>query len=1302
MNVLNVDKLIYFLHSIERSAMRHFCRVAFKKFQKIHSHGFTLVEILVATALIGIMTVAVTSWLNLPDQFNKGRDAQRKNDLTEIKKALEVYYHDRGRYPASDASYRIVDAVDGAKDWGGSWGDYMRELPEDPESGAGRRYIYVASPDGQSYQLFAALSRGGNDPQGCRYNEVACRNNPQSSSCECLGAVSISCGGVCNFSATSSNTTSVALILTPPPTPLPTPTAGAATPTPTSAASQVPAVSLSPSSASIYNGSAVTLSWSATNSPTSCTASSTPSVWSGNKTTPGGENLILTAASLPASYSFTLSCTNAFGTGSQSTTVSVIAPPPDITTGLVGYWKFDEGLGTSAQDSSGIGNTGTLQNAPAWTLGKFGSGLYFDGVDDYVRVPTTLSLRPEIITVAAWAKSATPAWNNHGWVVSQRTSIGGNGYIIHPGLGSTNMITYVGVNGIWNSITYTPASITDWHHYVLTYDGTAFRMYVDGVSVGTPVTVAGNITYNGTPTDLFIGQDTCCSGRFGNGQVDDVRIYNRALSAADIASLYNYVPFSPSTYAVSGTVYEDTNGDGIKQSGESGYSTSVYLKYPSQTAMSTGSSSTGAFAFSGLTSGTPDVYITVPAGWQATTAAVRTIALPPSQTVNFGLRPTTTITPTPTTIPTPTTPCPSLAAPTGLAPLDTIAAGSQSVTWNAVSGATYYSLRIDDLNNPWTGNCAIVNTGDVCTDSIPTSSTYNFQSGHSYNVWVHARNSCGTWSPSTLVYINVPLPTTPTPIPLYSISGTLFVDTNDNGAKDIGEVAYENATITLSGNANRTTTTSASGAYSFAGLIAGNYTVTLTTVPSGYQMLSTNPYPVVLGPDNTTHFRIIPIPTGVLLPTPPVVTLTASPMSPAYNGSTTLSWSATNSPTSCTASSTDSLWTGSKTAPGSQTITFNNTGNSKTYTFTLTCSNAGGDDTDNVSVTVSALPCAVATNPASISLIVGGSTGAVSASVTSGLGSATVSSMAFGSYNTGIATVSPTSDTTSPYQTNVTAQIAGSTAVWATATLSDGRTCQSTGSTDTDITVATPTSTPTPTPIPLYSISGTLFVDADNDEIQDAGESGYEGRTITLSGAASRTATTDASGAYSFANLNAGNYTVTASIPSGYYALSTNPYPVTLGPTSTVNFRIITDCNTFNCSSTCNTAQTACLVSSTVHVVQPNSCVSEWWWTDSWNNSTTTTSSRWYPGCFPGWDSNSDCGEEWQNGYESPADNVDRNALYNQYSSHINQDGINRQNITQPDQWCVEFRGGQNRAKVDASCAINGNTCEIWSKTFNQ
>lgn len=95
--------------------------------------------------------------------------------------------------------------------------------------------------------------------------------------------------------------------------------------------------------------------------------------------------------------------------------------------------------------------------------------------------------------------------------------------------------------------------------------------------------------------------------------------------------------------------------------------------------------------------------------------------------------------------------------------------------------------------------------------------------------------------------------------PKFSIVGNVWVDSNRNGAKDIGEANYPNATITLSGPVSTTTTTDASGNYSFGNLTAGNYTVALT-LPGGYAATTTNPVNVVISqtvPSTTVNFGIV-------------------------------------------------------------------------------------------------------------------------------------------------------------------------------------------------------------------------------------------------------------------------------------------------------------------------------------------------------------------------------------------------------------------------------------------------------------
>ncbi len=109
------------------------------------------------------------------------------------------------------------------------------------------------------------------------------------------------------------------------------------------------------------------------------------------------------AASTP--YHYRVSSRDAAGNLAVSGDFTFTTLAPDLTTGLVGYWKLDEGSGATATDSSGTGNTGSLVNGPAWTTGKIGGALAFDGVSQSVTIPQAASLNAYPLTVAVWMKT---------------------------------------------------------------------------------------------------------------------------------------------------------------------------------------------------------------------------------------------------------------------------------------------------------------------------------------------------------------------------------------------------------------------------------------------------------------------------------------------------------------------------------------------------------------------------------------------------------------------------------------------------------------------------------------------------------------------------------------------------------------------------------------------------------------------------------------------------------------------------------------------------------------------------------
>lgn len=205
---------------------------------------------------------------------------------------------------------------------------------------------------------------------------------------------------------------------------------------------------------------------------------------------------------------------------------------------LVGAWLFDEGKGDVAEDLSGNELDGALKGNPKWVDGKFGKALELDGVGAYVEIPAHENPQ-DAITVSIWVKSKTDTWNQHGFMIDKR-----NAYILHPIVNTKNVAWAVCNNGCWNkpnawnTSPAGPDDITEWHLYTATFDSNSgkWNLYIDGK-------VESSMDLNKAPLDadadrVFIGNDTCCAGRFGNVFIDEVAIFNVALEADDIETLH--------------------------------------------------------------------------------------------------------------------------------------------------------------------------------------------------------------------------------------------------------------------------------------------------------------------------------------------------------------------------------------------------------------------------------------------------------------------------------------------------------------------------------------------------------------------------------------------------------------------------------------------------------------------------------------------------------------------------------------------------------------------------------------------
>jgi Concanavalin A-like lectin/glucanases superfamily len=214
--------------------------------------------------------------------------------------------------------------------------------------------------------------------------------------------------------------------------------------------------------------------------------------------------------------------------------------------GLAGYWKFDEGSGTTPQDSSGNGNHCVMSPPPAWTTGHINGALSFDGVDDAVNCGSggTLGTLPQI-TVSAWVNLASAGEGGFGRILQK-----GNGGNPTAGWRLVSQTS----NRIEFSVDYATAdvgrmSVTNtfgwntWTHMAATWAGstamTDVKIYINGVEVGYSNGDNGPGVRNNDNADaLRIGNNDLGAGTI-NGKIDDVRIYNRVLSANEIQALAN-------------------------------------------------------------------------------------------------------------------------------------------------------------------------------------------------------------------------------------------------------------------------------------------------------------------------------------------------------------------------------------------------------------------------------------------------------------------------------------------------------------------------------------------------------------------------------------------------------------------------------------------------------------------------------------------------------------------------------------------------------------------------------------------
>jgi Ca2+-binding RTX toxin-like protein len=249
---------------------------------------------------------------------------------------------------------------------------------------------------------------------------------------------------------------------------------------------------------------------------------------------------------------------------------------------LEGYWKFDETTGITAIDSAGGDNTGTHENGPMYVAGNPAispnpSALKFDGTDDHVRVADSndFDFGTGSFTVSAFVKTGTGDTSVLGnFDATQR----GWGLYLYDS-GRVNFFAY-GSAGANDTSFGAPVLDEGWHHVagVYTRSGASLTidMYVDGVLVGSNTSTVGDIT---SSSDLLLGH--YLGQPHYDGVLDDVRVYDRALSANEIPSLSNgcTIPAASSSSSSSNSSSSNSSSSSMSSSTSS---------------MSSSSSSTGS------------------------------------------------------------------------------------------------------------------------------------------------------------------------------------------------------------------------------------------------------------------------------------------------------------------------------------------------------------------------------------------------------------------------------------------------------------------------------------------------------------------------------------------------------------------------------------------------------------------------------------------------------------------------------------------------------------------------------------
>ncbi len=241
-----------------------------------------------------------------------------------------------------------------------------------------------------------------------------------------------------------------------------------------------------------------------------------------------------------------LSATEVQNLYTQSSAVIGTSYENRLTNGLVGFWTMDgkDISGATVADKSGQGNNGTISGATP-TMGKVGQGLKFDGVDDLVDTGSATSLdNLGPLTFSLWTNHKGYGESGLGYMLSKNGDFA-SGFVFGNRVTNSNVefgVSYSTTDLFVQAVdVLTSSHFNTWNHWVVTWDGTTesdnVHIYKNGVDVTTNRTDGVGSRQSDASNNLLIGNNAGMSRTF-DGKLDEVRVYNRALSADEVKQLY--------------------------------------------------------------------------------------------------------------------------------------------------------------------------------------------------------------------------------------------------------------------------------------------------------------------------------------------------------------------------------------------------------------------------------------------------------------------------------------------------------------------------------------------------------------------------------------------------------------------------------------------------------------------------------------------------------------------------------------------------------------------------------------------